>query len=160
MHHTQFDLDGDYVPLNPTEVGLYREMQIFMYTAFEEKLWKDKGNSLVIAYESKRDTQSIYKELTKHSKSSTAAQLSGDTLLKYVTSVQYPVNWHGKSYAFVLHWNKQGMHYKELDLENVPPKQKLRMLQHSVNDVADLSKIRPLSDQVVARGRTCLGFND
>jgi hypothetical protein len=72
------------VPVTPTEVGLFREMWIFMYVVFEEKLKKDKGKLLVIAYNSKHNAQSIYKELIKHAKVSTAAQLSGDTLLKYI----------------------------------------------------------------------------
>jgi hypothetical protein len=35
MHHTQFIVDVDYVPVTPTEVGLFREMQIFVYALFE-----------------------------------------------------------------------------------------------------------------------------
>jgi hypothetical protein len=77
---------------------------------FEEKLKTDKGKSLVSAYESTRDAQAIYKELTKHAKSSTAAQLSGDNLLKYITSARCPGNWRGTSYSFVLHWKEQVMH--------------------------------------------------
>jgi hypothetical protein len=52
----------------------------------------DKVKSLVSAYESKRDAQSIYKELTKHAMSCTEEQVSGDTLLKYITVAQYPGN--------------------------------------------------------------------
>jgi hypothetical protein len=47
MHHTRHILDGDYTPVNPTELGLFREMHIFMYAAFEEALKTDKGKSLV-----------------------------------------------------------------------------------------------------------------
>jgi hypothetical protein len=115
IHHTQFVLDGDYVPVTPTEVGLFREMQIFMYAVLEEKLNTDKGRSLVSAYKSKPDAHSIYKDLTKHDKRSTSAQLSGDILLKYITSARYPGNWCGTSYAFVLHWKEQVMQYKKLE---------------------------------------------
>jgi hypothetical protein len=66
-----------------------------------------------------------YKELTKHAKSSTVAQISCDTLLKYITSARYPGNWRGTSYAFVSHWKDQVMHYEKLKLENVSPNQKL-----------------------------------
>ena len=158
MHHTQLILDADYKPATTTEVGLFREMQDFMYAVFEEKLKTDKGKSLISAYENTRDAQSIYRELTKHAKSSTAAQLSGDTLLKYITSARYPGNWRGTSYAFVLHWKEQVMHYEKLELEDVPPKQKLRMLQNTVGDVADLANVKQLSDQVVARGGAVLGY--
>ena len=68
MHHTQHVLDGDYKPVTATEISLFKEMQIFMYAVFEDKLKTDKGKSLVSNYESTRDAQRIYKELTKHTK--------------------------------------------------------------------------------------------
>jgi hypothetical protein len=131
-----------------------------MYAVFEEKLKTDKGKSLVSAYENTRDAQAIYKELTKHAKSSTAARLSGETLLKYITSARYPGNWRKTSYAFVLHWKEQVMHYEKLELENVPPNQKLLMLQNTVGDIADLANVKQLSDQVVASGGANLGFKE
>jgi hypothetical protein len=63
-----------------------------MYAVFEDKLKTDKGKMLVSNYKTTRDAQRIYKELSKHATSSTAAQLSGDTLLKYITSARYPGN--------------------------------------------------------------------
>jgi hypothetical protein len=78
-------------------------MQTFMYAVFKEHLKTDKRKLLVSDHEDKRDAQRIYREPKKHAKSSTA-QISGDSLLKYITSAQYPGNWHGTSYAFVLHW--------------------------------------------------------
>jgi hypothetical protein len=48
--YASFVLDGDYVPKTLTEVVLFREMQIFMYAVFEEKLKTDKGKSLDSAY--------------------------------------------------------------------------------------------------------------
>jgi hypothetical protein len=113
MHHTHHVLDEEYVPKTPTKIGLLQEMQTFMYAVFEEHLKTDTGKSLVSRYEVTRDAQSIYKEL-KHAKSSTAAQLSGDTLLKYITSARFPGNWRGTSYAFVLHWKEQVAHYEKL----------------------------------------------
>jgi hypothetical protein len=158
MHHTHLILEEAYIPKTPTEITLFSEMQTFMYAVFEEHLKTDTGKSLVSRYEMTRDAQSIYRELKKHAKSSTAAQLSGDTLLKYITSARYPGNWKGTSYAFVLHWKEQVAHYEKLELESVPPKQKLRMLQNTVGDVADLANVKQLSDQVVARGGKPLDF--
>jgi hypothetical protein len=74
--------------------------------------------------------------------SGTAAQLSGDTLLKYINSARFPGNWRGISYAFILHWREQMSHDEKLELENVPPKQKLRMLKNTVSDVTNLSHIK------------------
>jgi hypothetical protein len=88
----------------------------------------------------------------KHALSSTAAQLSGDTLLKYITITQYPGTWQGTSHAFLLHWKEQIMKYEKLKLEAFPPKQKLSLLQNAVGDVAELSYIKQIGDQDVACG--------
>ena len=157
-HHTNLVLDESHVPRTPKEVILFRDMQTFMYAVFEEHLKTDKGKSLVSRFEDTRDAQSIYRELKKHAQNSTAAQISGDTLLKYITAARYPGNWRGTSYAFVLHWKEQVTQYEKLELEAVPPKQKLRMLQNAVGDVTDLANVKQLSDQVVARGEAPLGL--
>jgi hypothetical protein len=71
------------------------------------KLKSDKGTSLVRAYKSKQDAQSVYKAFPKHAKSSTAAQLSGDALFKSMTSARYLGNWIGTSFTFVIQWKEQ-----------------------------------------------------
>ena len=106
MHHTQLVLDETYVPKADSDVAVFKEMQTFMYAVLEEHLKTDKGRSLVSQYEMTRDAQSIYRELKKHALSSTAAQLSGDTLLQYVTTARFPGNWRGTAYGFVLHWKE------------------------------------------------------
>jgi hypothetical protein len=114
MHHIDLVLNEKYVPKNDDEEVLFKEMQIFMYTVFEEHLITSKGKSLVSHYEETHDSQSIYRELKKHALSSTAAQLSGDTLLQYITTTRYPGNGRGASYEFVLHWKEQVMKYERL----------------------------------------------
>jgi hypothetical protein len=37
MHHTQHVLDADYKPVTASEIGLVKEMQIFMHAVFEDK---------------------------------------------------------------------------------------------------------------------------
>ena len=123
-----------------------------MYAVLEDHLKTDKGKSLVSHYETTRDAQSIYRELKKHALSSTAAQLSGDTLLQYITTARYPGNWRGTAYGFVLHWKEQIMKYEKLELEPFGDKQKLRMLQNAVGDVSELSYVKQLGDQDIARG--------
>jgi hypothetical protein len=128
MHHTQLVLDEGYIPKTMTEIHVFKEMQTFMYAVLEDHLKTDKGKSLVSHYELTRDAQSIYRELKKHALSSTAAQLSGDTLLQYITTTRFPGNWRGTSYGFVLHWKEQVMKYEKLELEPFGDKKKLRML--------------------------------
>jgi hypothetical protein len=90
--------------------------------------------------------------------SSTAAQLSGDTLLQYISTTQYLGTCRGTSHAFVLHWKEQVMEYKKLELEAFPPKQKLWLLQNAVGDVTELSYIKQIGDQDVARGHPELTY--
>jgi hypothetical protein len=123
----------------------------------QTRLQTDKGKSLVSQFEATRDAQSIYQELVKHALSSTAAQLSGDTLLQYITTTQYPGTWRGTSHGFVFHWKEQVMKYKKLELEAFPPKQKLRLLQNA-GDVSELSYIKQIGDQDVARGHPALTY--
>ena len=159
MHHTQLVLDENYIPKTDIEKGLFQEMQVFMYAVLEDHLKTDKGKSLVSEYELTHDAQSIYRELCKHARSSTAAQISGDTLLQYITTARYPGNWRGTSYAFVLHWKEQIIQYEKLELEDFPPKQKLRMLQNAVSDISELAYVKQIGDQDVARGKPPLSFD-
>jgi hypothetical protein len=66
--------------------------------------------------------QSVFREFKKHTLSSTAAQLFGDTLLQYITTTRYPGNWHGTSHEFILRWKEQVMKDERLELEAFPPK--------------------------------------
>jgi hypothetical protein len=93
VHHTHHVLDEKYIPKTANEIHVFWERQIFMYAFFKEYLKTDKGKSLVSEYEDKQDAQRIYCERKKHAKSSTAAQISGDILLKYITSARYPGSW-------------------------------------------------------------------
>jgi hypothetical protein len=158
MHHTHLILDEGYTPTTVIEKALFQEMQVFMYAVLEEHLKTDKGKSLVSEYEPTHDAQSIYRELKKHARSSTAAQISGDTLLQYITTARYPGNWRGTSHSFVLHWKEQIIQYEKLELEDFPPKQKLRMLQNAVTDVNELAYVKQIGDQDVARGKPPLDF--
>ena len=159
MHHTHLVLDEGYFPKTDNERAVFKEMQTFMYAVLEDHLKTDKGKSLVSHYEGTRDAQSIYRELKKHALSSTAAQLSGDTLLQYITTARYPGNWRGTAYGFVLHWKEQIMKYEKLELEPFGDKQKLRMLQNAVGDVSELSYVKQLGDQDIARGRPPLTYS-
>jgi hypothetical protein len=142
MHHTHLVLDEGYRPSNYVDVAVFKEMQTFMYAVLQTHLQTDKGKSLVSQFEAARDAQSIYQELVKHALSSTAAQLSGDTLLQYIATTQYPGTWRGTFHGFVLHLIEQVMKYKKLELKAFSPKQTLRLLQNAVGDVTELSYIK------------------
>ena len=158
MHHTHHVLDAMYVPQTDVDVAVFKEMQTFMYAVLEDHLKTDKGKSLVSHYEGTRDAQSINRELKKQALSSTAAQLSGDTLLQNFASARFPGNWRGTSYGFVLHWKEQVMRYEKLEPEAFPSKQKLRMLQNAVGDVTELAYVKQIGDQDIARGNPPLSY--
>jgi hypothetical protein len=88
----------------------------------------------------------------KQALSSTAAQLSVDTLLQYISTTRYPGTWRGLSHAFVLNWKEQIMKYEKIELEAFTIKQKLCLLQNAVGDVAELSYIKHIGEQDVAPG--------
>jgi hypothetical protein len=90
MHHTHLVLDPKYVTQDDVAKAAFKEMQIFMYAVMAEHFKTDKGKSLVSQYEKDHDAQSIYRDLKKHALGSTSAWLSGDALLKNITSAWYP----------------------------------------------------------------------
>jgi hypothetical protein len=81
-------------------------------------------------------------------------------LLKYITSARFPGNWRCTAYSFVLHWKEQVSYYEKLELEDIPPKQKLRMLKNTVADVTDLQSVKHIEDQNIARGKAPLGWEE
>jgi hypothetical protein len=123
-------------------------------------LKSNKGKSLIQDYEGTHDAQTLYTTLKRHAKQSTAAHISGDTLLKYITSARFPGYWCGTAYSFVLHWKEQVSYYKKLELEDIPPKQTLWMLKNTVADVTNLQSVKRIEDQYIAHGKASLGWED
>jgi hypothetical protein len=113
---------------------------------------------LVSQFEEKHDAPCIYYELKKHALASTAAQLLGDTLLQYITAAQYPGDWCVTFFAFVLHWEEMVMKYEKLELEDFPPKQKMRLIQNAVGEVTELAYMKQIGDQDIAQGNPPLTY--
>jgi hypothetical protein len=147
-------LTPKYVPQDDVSKAAFEEMLIFMYGVMAEHLKTDKGKSLVSQYEKDHDSQSIYCDLKKHALGYISAWLSGDALLKYITSARYPGNWLGTASAFVLHWKEHVKRYETLEVEDFPPKQKLCMIQNAIGDVTELAHVKQLADLGGANGNT------
>jgi hypothetical protein len=79
---------------------------------------------------------------------STSAWLSGDALLKFITSARYPGNWRGTASAVVLHWKEQVKGYETLEVEDYPPKQKLCIIQNALGDMTELAHVKQLADAI------------
>jgi hypothetical protein len=112
MHHTHVVLDESYVPSNKVEKAVFTEIQAFMYAVLQEHLKTNKRHSLVSQYEKTRDAHRFFRDLVKHALSSTAAQLSGDIMLQYITTTRYPGTTRGTSHCFVSHWKEQVIKYE------------------------------------------------
>ncbi len=56
-------LDGNYVPVIPTDQALFREKQKYMYAVFERTLLSDKGKALVREHIDGFNAQHVYSEL-------------------------------------------------------------------------------------------------
>jgi hypothetical protein len=59
-----------------------------------------------------------------------------------------------------LHWKKQVSYYKKLELKDIPPKQKLRMLKNTVTDVTNLQSAKRIEDQNITRRKVPLGWEE
>jgi hypothetical protein len=116
MHHTHIILGETYVPKDDMEAAVFSDIQVFMYAVLEEHLNTNKGRSLVSQYEKSHNAKGIYLDLKNHAITSTAAQLSCDTLPQYITTARYPGNWCGTTYGFVLHWKEQVVKYERLEM--------------------------------------------
>jgi hypothetical protein len=90
---------------------------------------------------------------------STSAWLSGDALLKYITTARYPGTLRGTVPAIVLHWKEQVKRYETLEVEDFPPKQKLHMIQNAIGDMTELVHVKQLADLGVATGDKALTYD-
>jgi hypothetical protein len=59
----------------------------------------------------------------------------------------------------VLHWKEQVKRYETLEVEDFPPKQKLRMIQNAIGDVTELAHVKQLADLGVAHGNKPLTYD-
>ena len=78
--------------------------------------------------------------------------------MQYIKTAQYPGTWRGNSFNFVLHWKEQVLKYERLELEEFPPKQKLRLLQNAVGEVSELAYVKQIGDNDIACGKTPLVY--
>jgi hypothetical protein len=78
-------------------------------------------------------------------------QLSGDTMLQYITMTRYPGSWQGTSSGFVLHWKEQVLKYERLEQEIFGAKYKIWMLQNAVGNITELPCDKQLGDQDIAQ---------
>jgi hypothetical protein len=82
MHHIHLILEEQYVPSSNDDIYIFKETQTFINVVLEDHLKTDNVNSLVSHYKDTRDAQQIYRNIKQHALGSTAAPITGDTLLE------------------------------------------------------------------------------
>jgi hypothetical protein len=93
-----------YVPVTPSDQGLFAEKQKYMYAVFKHTLLSDKGKALVREHTVDFDAQTVYKELCVYALKSTKATIDSSTMMTYITSSRLGNGtWKGGTHAYQLH---------------------------------------------------------
>ena len=96
MHDLGNVLDHLYVPSTQEDQELFEEIQIFLYSVFEEVLKTDMGKKLICDHEITNDAQKIYEKLVLHMKTSGAATSVASNLLQVITTSSFlNTKWNG-----------------------------------------------------------------
>jgi hypothetical protein len=131
----------------------YDWQQRQVYPIFLDKLKTDVGISITLKY-TNGDAHSIYKDLVKHYEASTAAQLTGDALLAYLTSAKFgEVHFDGGTVQFILHWQKQLLLFDNTCTANdrLSEATRKRLLKNAVAPVDELNAIA-VTEQIMSTG--------
>ena len=67
----------------------------------------DQGKSFVREHEKDYDAQAVYRKLVDHASKLTAAELTKDSLIEYLSTMKLDPHWQGTTEGFSLHWREQ-----------------------------------------------------
>ena len=112
-----------------------------MFSVFNANLQTDMGKTIVRRHLANTDTQSVWKELSEHMRTSSKGASEKRRLTQYVTNIVLDDNFKGTTEQFALHFNEQFRQLDEIseDCEKLPPTVKLTLLQTAVRSINDLS---------------------
>jgi hypothetical protein len=104
-----------YLPVTPSDQGLFAEKQKYMYAVFERTLLSDKGKALVREHIVDFDAQTVYKELCAYALKSIKATIGSSTMMTYITSSRLgDGTWKGGTHVYLLHWQDQVRKYEDI----------------------------------------------
>ena len=114
----------------PEEKELFEAKQSFMFSVFNANLQTDMGKTIVRRHLANTDAQAVWKELSKHMRTSSKGASEKRRLTQYVTNTVLDDNFKGTTEQFVLHFNEQFRQLEEIseDSERLPPTVKLTLL--------------------------------
>ena len=148
-HDVSEIFDHTYKPVDITDIELFSRKQSFMYTVFIRSLMTDMGKTIVRKYESSFNSQMVYKELCEYAKTSTAARLKREEIIKFLTVDRLDSRWSGSTTGFLLHWNDRMRHYESLSPTDqfYTDGSKRTMLEHAVRNIAELNSVQLIAEQ-------------
>ena len=133
-----------------------------MYTVFNHCILTDNGKTIVRKHAAKMDAQKAYVDLLAHAKSSTAAEVSADGMLGFITTAKSDSTWNGTTEGFLLHWAEQVHKYNELiPVNDIFPDNVLKcMIQSAVSPIPALRTVRELEDQHQKAGSSLFTYQE
>ena len=138
-------LESTYTPgSEPEEQELFEAKQTFMFSVFNANLQTDMGKTIVRRHLANTDAQSVWKELSEHTRISSKGASEKRRLTQYVTNTVLDDNFKGTTEEFVLHFNEQFRQLDEIseDNEKLPPTVKLTLLQTAVRSIMILGLLK------------------
>ena len=142
-------LDPNYTPgSEPEQKELFEAKQTFMFSLFNANLQTDMGKTIVRRHLANTDAQAVWKELSKHMRTSSKGASEKRRLTQYVTNTVLDDNFKGTTEQCVLHFNEQFRQLEEIseDSERLPPTVKLTLLQTAVRSINDIRIVETLDE--------------
>ena len=106
------------------------------------------GKTIVRRHLTNTDTQSVWRELSEHMRTSSKGASEKRRLTQYVTNTVLDDNFKGTTEQLVLHFNEQFRQLDEIteDSEKLAPTVKLTLLQTAVRSINDLRIVETLDE--------------
>ena len=121
-------MDPTYNPgSEPEEQELFETKQTFMFSVSNASLQTDMGKTIVRRHLANTDAQSVWKEFSEHTRTSSKGASEKRRLTQYVTNTVLDDHFEGTTEQFVLHFNQLFRQLDEIseDSEKLPPTVKL-----------------------------------
>ena len=120
----------------------------FMFSVFNANLQTEMGKTIIRRHLANTDAQPVWKELTKHMRTSSKGASEKRRLTQYIPNTVLDDSFKGTTEQFVLHFHEPFRQLDEFseDSEKVPPTVKLSILQAAVRSINDLRNVETLDE--------------
>ena len=135
-------LDENYVPLLIEDNDVFAIKQQFLFAVLNRCIQTNARSALFESTKQPGDAQLIYQDLLKEARKSTAAQISINKKIEWLTTYKI-LSWKGSKVGFIRHWENKMQELKMITEINkhYSDSAKRRMLEASVNSVAELKSV-------------------